>query len=342
LNYNNKNKAKVAIIIDREGWALANTAEQIKRYLDNIYEIDIIPADIFGDNIVRLFLLSDYYDLMFFMWRGIISWLYSDFSKDYIKKLGFTYDEFIDKYLKSKNIITAVYDHLFLETERERTDFILNNVKSYMVCSERLKSIYEKYPNNNKPYMVISDGIDLELFRMYNSDKYKKNDNNTLKIGWTGNSKFADEVDDDLKGLNKVIKPAIKELQEEGHNIVLEIADRNIKMIPHQEMPDYYNSIDIYVCTSRTEGTPNPVLEAMACGVPIISTDVGIVPEIFGKKQKKYMIERTKEDLKNKILEILNNKEILQQLSNENLKQIQEWSWEKKTKKFKELFDKNL
>ena len=57
-------------------------------------------------------------------------------------------------------------------------------------------------------------------------------------------------------------------------------------MIAHEDMPEYYNGIDIYVCTSRTEGTPNTVLEAMACGVPVISTDVGIVPEVFGEKQK--------------------------------------------------------
>ncbi|WZB73295.1 glycosyltransferase family 4 protein [Achromobacter xylosoxidans] len=44
-------------------------------------------------------------------------------------------------------------------------------------------------------------------------------------------------------------------------------------------MPAYYNSLDLYVCPSAIEGTPNPVLEAMACGVPVISTDVGIVPK---------------------------------------------------------------
>ncbi len=31
-------------------------------------------------------------------------------------------------------------------------------------------------------------------------------------------------------------------------------------MIAHEDMPEYYNDIDIYVCASRTEGTPNTVL----------------------------------------------------------------------------------
>ena len=136
--------------------------------------------------------------------------------------------------------------------------------------------------------------------------------------------------------------PAIKELKEEGYDITLNVADRNVKMIAHEDMPEYYNDIDIYVCASRTEGTPNTVLEAMACGVPVISTDVGIVPEVFGEKQKEFIIKRDKNELKDKIKELINDRKKRQELSEENLKQIKEWSWKNKAKLFKEFFDKNL
>lgn len=338
----NKVKPRIAIMIDKEGWALHNSAKQIKKYLSKYYDIDIIPMDIFGDNAVKTFILGAEYDLEFFMWRGSISWLYTDFTKEYISHLGFEYEEFLDKYVRNKNIVTSVYDHLFLNSETERTNFILNNVKAYTVSSKKLKKIYDEYPNIKKPSMVIADGVDLNLFKMYDTDKYENIENRTIKIGWTGNSKFTDETDDDLKGLQKVIKPAISELIEEGYNIELDIADRNIKMISHEEMPKYYNNIDIYVCASRTEGTPNTILESMACGVPVISTDVGIVPEVFGEGQKKYIINRDKEDLKTKIIELISNKEQLKKLSEENLKQIQEWSWENKSNRFKQFFDNNL
>lgn len=334
-------KPKIAIIIDKEGWAYDNIAKQIKKYLSDIYEIEIIPMEIFGDNVVKLILFGTDYDLMLFLWRGIISWLDSDFARYYIDRLGMEYDEFMDKYVKQKNIVTGVYDHLFIESETERTEFILNNVKNYFVSSGKLKNIYDQF--DKKPSLEISDGVDLELFKMKNLNRYKKiSENNSIRIGWTGNSKFSDENDDDLKGVNKVIRPAIEELKQEGYNIELKIVDRNVKQIPHDQMPDYYNDIDIYVCASRTEGTPNPILEAMACGVPVISTDVGIVLEVIGERQKEFIIDRNKESLKEKIKEMINNKGILEKLSDENLKQIKQWSWKNKVELFKKFIEDNL
>ena len=108
-------------------------------------------------------------------------------------------------------------------------------------------------------------------------------------------------------------------------------------------MPEYYNKIDLYICASLNEGTPNPVLEAMACGVPVISTDVGIVPEVFGKTQKEFILkERNIKSLKEKIIYLLNNLNMLEILSKENLESIKDWTWENKVKEFDKFFTKCL
>jgi glycosyltransferase involved in cell wall biosynthesis len=47
--------------------------------------------------------------------------------------------------------------------------------------------------------------------------------------------------------------------------------------VPHDEMPSYYNAADALLVTSHHEGSPNAVKEALACNVPVVSTDVGDV-----------------------------------------------------------------
>lgn len=51
--------------------------------------------------------------------------------------------------------------------------------------------------------------------------------------------------------------------------------------IPHDELPGYYATSDIFVLPSRNEGMSNTVLEAMACGLPIIATDTGGTKELI-------------------------------------------------------------
>jgi glycosyltransferase involved in cell wall biosynthesis len=49
----------------------------------------------------------------------------------------------------------------------------------------------------------------------------------------------------------------------------------------YTQMPDFYNALDLYLVTSRQEGGPKAVLESMATGTPIISTEVGQAPEVI-------------------------------------------------------------
>jgi glycosyltransferase involved in cell wall biosynthesis len=83
----------------------------------------------------------------------------------------------------------------------------------------------------------------------------------------------------------------------------------------------------------------------MYCGVPVMTTDVGIVREALGEKQQEYIIgdrengqndENIKKILKEKIINLYNNRNILKELSEENLKAIVEYDGGKLIKEFEE------
>ncbi len=59
---------------------------------------------------------------------------------------------------------------------------------------------------------------------------------------------------------------------------------KNIELlgwIPHDDLPDYLNNIKILVIPSYTEGLPNIMLEAMACGTLVIASSVGAIPDFI-------------------------------------------------------------
>lgn len=59
----------------------------------------------------------------------------------------------------------------------------------------------------------------------------------------------------------------------------------------HAEALEYYRSVDIYLCTSRLEGGPLSVIEAMSAGCAVVSTRVGFVPEVISSGENGVVCE---------------------------------------------------
>ena len=77
-----------------------------------------------------------------------------------------------------------------------------------------------------------------------------------------------------------------------GCKVKFEILDNDAtNAIPHSEMPDFYKRIDVLICTSMFEGCPLPVLEAASSGKPVISTRVGIVPELIKHGENGFIVD---------------------------------------------------
>jgi len=60
--------------------------------------------------------------------------------------------------------------------------------------------------------------------------------------------------------------------------------------IPHDELREYLVKSKLLVLPSYTEGLPHAMLEAMACGTPVLATPVGAVPEVIHDKETGFLV----------------------------------------------------
>lgn len=339
---------KICLVCDVPNWAFDIIAKKLRESLKNEFEIDIAYFDVREKADAFFEFLEEHksYDILHFFWRKTLLQMENE---SFIAKVIDKYGDY-DKYIKnvSQKLSTGVYDFLFLKDEEfDIYKNVFNKfVKKYYVTSKRLYETYLKIDKYNKPFGVVHDIYDASKMLPQNLNRFEIYEK-PLTIGWVGNSAINyDGVD--LKGFHSIIKPVIDELIKDGYNIKEYYADRNIKWRSSDEMPEYYSNIDICLCTSIMEGTPLPILEAMSCGVPIITTDVGVVSEALGKMQKNFIIgdrqygkndENIRKILKEKIIKLYNNRELLKQLSIENQKAILIYDGGKILAEYKKYFD---
>jgi len=66
--------------------------------------------------------------------------------------------------------------------------------------------------------------------------------------------------------------------------------------VPHDELREYLARSKLLVLPSYTEGLPHAMLEAMACGTPVLATPVGAVPEVIRDKETGFLVRDNSPD----------------------------------------------
>lgn len=144
-----------------------------------------------------------------------------------------------------------------------------------------------------KNYMLLPCGIDVDNFAPRTREEARRT------LGWGMDEKkvlFAGAFDNAVKNA-ELAKQAIKLLNK------VELVE--MKGYSRTDVANLFYAADVLLMTSFTEGSPQVVKEAMACGCPIVSVDVGDVAERITGVEKCYIAERTPEDIAAKLQLVL-------------------------------------
>jgi len=67
---------------------------------------------------------------------------------------------------------------------------------------------------------------------------------------------------------------------------------RFVGNLPNDQVPEWINASDVLVLPTRSEGTPVVLMEALSCGVPVVASSVGGIPDLVKDKQTGYLVDK--------------------------------------------------
>jgi len=172
------------------------------------------------------------------------------------------------------------------------------------------------------------------LFFLGNTDP-KKNTPGTLKafsdyLKKTGDDMYLVMLDYEQKELEKI-------LYDIGdHDLIKRIILTGY--VINTDLPAIYNLCNLFLYPSLRESFGIPMLEAMRCGTPVITSNTSSMPEVSGDAA--YIVDPFKpEEITKGIEEILSNEKLRNELVEKGLKQSEKFSWNNMAKKVLGLYE---
>lgn len=155
------------------------------------------------------------------------------------------------------------------------------------------KNINKAQPKKN--FRLLPCGINFDTF--YTKDKLVARQ----EIGYTSEEKlvlFAGSFDVNVKNPS-LAKDAISMLKD--------VKLIELKGYSRDEVCTLLNAVDVALMTSHTEGSPQFIKEALACGCPVVSVDVGDVKEVIQDIEGCYIVEYNPTSIAEKINQLLDS-----------------------------------
>lgn len=103
---------------------------------------------------------------------------------------------------------------------------------------------------------------------------------------------------------------------------------RSLGLVPQQDLVAVYNIADVLVYPSFNEGFGLPILEAFACGLPVITSDISSMPEIAGNAA--ILVDPSNPgDIAGAIGQVLSSRDVRERLRTLGLERARQFTWER-------------
>lgn len=217
-----------------------------------------------------------------------------------------------------------------------------------IIYSERLIEEHNLQKYRNKISIAHRHFLDFDKF-----GAKKKLDERDNLIGYIGALTKAKGVLNLLEAIPKVsakeedvkfliggdgqLRPKVEQyLSGQGLNNKAKFVD----WIPHDELPKYLSDLKLLVLPSYTEGLPNIILEAMACGTPVLATPVGAIPDIIEDGETGFLMEDNSPGcIARNVIRALNHPNLEEIAKNARALVEKEFTYEAVVKEYRSILD---
>jgi glycosyltransferase involved in cell wall biosynthesis len=195
-------------------------------------------------------------------------------------------------HVEARKVVRGIYTDSFPPmgyqvSESNPRDFLHNyfeETDALLAGSNSILKFYE--PFSDLPCFEANLAYNESIFRPRHNSK--KRGGNKLVLGWTGNPNRS------FKGYYELIVPVVRELQNEG----LEIELRSQFSGTLNSLADFWQEVDLAIIASEADAGPSLFMEASLCGVPSLSTRIGIPAYIIKEDVNGLFFERNIDSLK--------------------------------------------
>lgn len=221
---------------------------------------------------------------------------------------------------------------------------VWKNARAVIANSNGLKQLaFKTLPNFQ--FNVIYNGIDIERF----IPKSTKED--TFTVLSTSRLIRRKGIEFLIKGFAKFIEKSrnsklvlVGDGDQKGEliNLVNSLGITNyvefLGSVPHDEIAQIYRNSDAFVLPSFNEGMSNSILEAMASGLPIISTSTGGSEELVSNNNGFIVEKENSEQIAEKLFTLYSNRELVDKMGNESRKKAETMSWSNMAKEYFKIY----